>query len=197
MQRHQHEVILVHSHSTLPLGREQSDDLAGDGLEADVCADRILIGKELLANLDADDADGPTGSDLRVSKLAAGLNRPIANIEVGVVDAVDGRRPIGVTVDGLHGLRGCWRHGAHTRDIGGDRRHVGLFEELCFRAKSRRWSTLLAGRYRQDVLPQCVNLRGNACGGSVTDRDHCDDRGDTNDDTEHGQYGTQNIAANG
>src|ERR1039457_4476779 len=197
MQRHQHEVILIHSHSTLAFGREQPDDLARYGLQSDACADRILIGKKLLANILTNDADGRAGSDLRVRKLAAGLNGPIANIEVGVVDAVDGRRPVRVRVDGLHGFGGCWRHGAHARDIAVDRLHVGLFEELCFGAKSTRRSTLLAGHQGKDVLPQGVNLRGNACGGSVANRDHRDDRGDTDDDTQHGQYRTHDIAANG
>jgi hypothetical protein len=61
----------------------------------------------------------------------------------------------------------------------------------------RSSAPLLAGHQREDVLPQVVDLRGNACGGSVADGDHGDDRGDTDDDTEHGQYRTQDIAANG
>src|ERR1039457_5314997 len=110
LQRHQYEIVLIHSHATLSFRREQPYDLAGDGLQANVGADGILFGEELLPDFASDDAHSGSGTDLEGSKFPAGPDIPVPNVKVSVVDAVNRGGPVCVAVDGLHRMRGCGRN---------------------------------------------------------------------------------------
>jgi hypothetical protein len=70
------QIILVHSHSTLTLGGQQTDDLARNSLESEIRANWVLIREKLLADLGANNAGSTSGLDLGFSEFAAGFDGP-------------------------------------------------------------------------------------------------------------------------
>jgi len=189
--RHQHHVVLVHAGRGLALGEHETDHAARDLANPHAVTQRIAAAKQLLAHGLAEQADGATGAHLAWVKTASGGEFPGPDLEVAVVDAIDRGQPALIAGDGRERPRGTRRDFRDTAQFARDGFGVG---EAKLRGFGALHADALTGPHDEEVRAQARDIGRHARCRALADGDHGDDRGDADDDAEHGQGRAQQIA---
>ena len=194
LQGHDDDVVLVGAEAGGALGLEHADDLAGDLLQPDGGTERIAVAEQRRLGGVAENAGGGARLQLRIGEFAPLDHRPVARIEEAVVGAGDAHGVVEVAVDRRHLGAGGRRHDAHALHLGGDRLDVTQAEALRRRAGHVRPRPAAGGAHHQQVRTELGNAAGDLRRGALAERHHDDDRGDADDDAEHGEERAQRIA---
>jgi hypothetical protein len=179
----------------LPLGGQQADDLAGKGLDAQAVPDRVAAAVQLAPDGIADHADGFAGGHFLIAEAAAVGQCPVSYDEIVIRAAADGGRPVVVAGNQGDCLAHCRRHGPDAGHLAAQRLDIGQLEGRGAGAVASR-AKALAGPHDHQVAAETGNLVGHGPGRAIPQRHHRDHRRHADHDAEHGEAGTQQVAAN-
>ena len=131
-QRRQYNVVLIHAGGGLAFRLQQADDLAGDFTEAYFFANGVAAAKQIFTHRLTQQADRRATAQLAIAETAAIGQRPVANAEITIVDAVNAGQPTAVTGHHRQRTRGGRRNGGHGVDVACYCFGVGQLELWCF-----------------------------------------------------------------
>ena len=196
-ERHHDKIVLIRAEGRLALGDQHADHLQRHALDLDEGADRVFAGTEQLAVHRLPDDDDEVGLVFVLGRDAApGGDPPVGDRRVVCAHALDGRRPILVAV--LH-LALLADEVADLRDRGilaADRARIrnrqrgGAAEAGADAARGQR-----AGQDHDDVGAEALDLLADRLAGAIAHGDHDDERGDADEDAEHGERRTHLVAS--
>ncbi len=197
-ERDHDDVVLVGSHRTLALLEQRPHDDERHVLDAHGLSERVRGAEELRRDARSEQGDLAAAAYLLGLEVPALVDLPAPRHEVLVVDALDGRGPVGVADDHLghppHGGRG----GDDLRDLGLERPGVGDRQPRL--AAARRADAAPAarpGHHHEQVAAERTDLAVDLGLGAGADGDHGDHRGHSDDDAEHRQDAPHQVDAQG
>ncbi len=130
-------------------------------------------------------------------KRASGCYRPATNRQIASGDALNAGAPVLATADRLSALA------IDVTDVGHGR---VLFQYLADVLDAQTRRTAVAGahtvhargtrQHHQQVRAEALNLGFDRGARALPDRDHCNQRGHSDEHAEHGQAGAQFVASN-
>ena len=194
LDRHQDHVVLVVAEAALSARDERADHLAGQVAQADPLPERILVAKQVALHGRADHAHGLARLLLGRRERAAGRRGPLLGREIIRGRAVDRGGPVRRVA---HGEPGRLRHGDRrddARDLvadGSDVVHLEVGRRRTAAAATKSLSRTNLEQVRAEPGDLLAHCRRRA----LAERHHGDDRGDADDDAEHGQERPQQVAA--
>ena len=195
-ERHHDEIVLILAIGRLAFGRERADDAQRHALDQDDGADRIVRGRKEIADDGLAEHRHEGGAALVVAAdRAAGGNLPIGDRRVVGGNALDGGRPVLVGVFGLARLPDQVGDLPDGLVLAPDRLGIGD-------GQGRGAARPAAGaharhRSRDDdnqVGAEACELLLHRVVGALPDGHHRDQRGDADEDAEHGQRRAHLVA---
>jgi len=100
--RRDDEIVLVHAHRVVAFFLQHADDTEGNGVETHHLADGVgAVGEEIIDHRLAENTYLGIGLDVLLGEKITIAHRELAYVQVVLIDPIDGRLGIVVTVDKL------------------------------------------------------------------------------------------------